>query len=60
MIVLIIVVIALTGAITSLIQANQELRYEERRTEMIKQLQTKKPRLQPRLKMSSLNYSFST
>lgn len=41
MIVLIIVVIALTGAITSLIQANQELRYEERRNEMIKQLQTK-------------------
>lgn len=42
MIVLLIVVIALAGAITNLIPAYRELRYEERRTEMIKQLQTKK------------------
>lgn len=51
MIVLLIVAIALAGAITNLIQAYRELRYEERRNEMIKQLQTKKPRLQSRLKM---------
>lgn len=41
MIVLIIVAIALTGSITSLIQANQELRYEECRAKAIKRMQTK-------------------
>ena len=51
MIVLIIVAIGLTGTITNLIQAYRELQYEERRAEAIKQMQTKKPRLQSRLKM---------
>lgn len=39
MIVLLIVAIALAGAITNLIQAYRELRYEERRAEIIKQMQ---------------------
>lgn len=41
MIVLIIVAIALAGALTNLIQTYHELRYEERRAEVIKQTQTK-------------------
>lgn len=41
MIILTIVAIALTGAITNLIQTYHELRYEERRAEVIKQMQTK-------------------
>lgn len=41
MIVLTIVAIALAGAITNLVQTYQELRYEERRAEVIKRMQIK-------------------
>ena len=41
MIILTIVAIALAGSITNLVQTYHELRYEERRAEVIKQTQTK-------------------